>query len=82
MLCVHGVVLWLETSPTLKHSSVPYQYQSVAALASLIFMNSLACRVFRLLRQLSAEDRQCTWLRDAVSSIAFRLNIQRGLDTR
>ena len=77
MLCVHACVLWLETSPDIEHS-IPYQYQGVAIMAGLIVMNSLACRVFRLLRQLKTHDGQFTPPRDVVSTLHFPQNTQRA----
>ena len=81
MLFLHVFVLWLETSHSLEHS-ISYQYQAVALIASLITMNSLACRVFRLLRQLKTGDRQATRFRDVVSTLRFRQTTQREVGTR
>ena len=81
ILCFHGVVLWLETSPDLEHS-ISYQYSALLIVAGLIVMNSLACRVFRLLRQLKTGGRQPTRFRDMVSTMRFRQTTQMELDTR
>ena len=81
IVCFHGVVLWLETSPDIEHS-ISYQYQALFIMAGLIVMNSLACRVFRLLRQLKAGDSQTTRFRDVVSTVRFRHTTQMELDTR
>ena len=77
MLCCYGFILWLENSPTLGRV-VLYQYLVVALMAGLIVMNSLACRVFRLLRHFKTEEGQST----ALSTMAFRRYTQRGVDTR
>ena len=81
ILCFHVVVLWLETSRSLERL-VSYQYQATVLITSLIAMNSLACRVFRLLRQLKAGDSQTTRFRDVVSTVRFRHTTQMELDTR
>ena len=51
-------------------------------MAGLIMMNSLACRVFRLLRQLQTQDGQITPFRDVVSTLRFSQNIQREARAR
>ena len=71
MLFSHGVIFLLEISPNLEHS-ISYQYQGVAIIAGLLLMNSLACRVFRLLRQLRTDDGQITRFRDIVSTLRFQ----------
>ena len=54
LLCFQVCVAWLEfsTSPAPPAS---YQYQAVFLLAAGLVNNSMACRVFRLLRQLKVE---------------------------
>ena len=75
MLCWYGFVLWFENSSTLERL-VLYQYLMAAFMAGLIVMNSLACRVFRLLRNFKAEDGQGTVL----STMVFRQYTQRRVD--
>lgn len=77
ILCFYVVVLWLETSRSLERLA-SYQYQAAVLIASLVVMNSLACRVFRLLRQLNAEDGLTTRFRDIVSTMRFRQFTQGG----
>ena len=77
----HAIVTCLEITPTFQQS-ISYQYQVVAIMADVIVMNSLACRVFRLLRQLKARDGQLTRLRDVISLEGLRQNTQRGVVMR
>ena len=48
MVGIEGFVMALEFLPF--ESTVSYQYQAVAILGGLVFLNTMACRVFRLLR--------------------------------
>ena len=48
MVGIEGFVMALEFLPF--EPTVSYQYQAVAILGGLVFVNSMACRVFRLLR--------------------------------
>ena len=49
-----------------------YQYQAAAIFATILAMNSMACRVFRLLRELNADEG--TIHLDQISTIHFGQN--------
>ena len=50
MICIEGCILTTEFSEYLNYS-IRIQYQIAAQAAGLMLMNSMACRVFRALRQ-------------------------------
>ena len=77
MLCWYGLVLWLENASSLEWFVLD-QYLMVAFMAGLIAMNSLACRVFRLLRNFKVEDGHSTVL----STMVFRHYTQRCVATQ
>ena len=54
MVLVDGFVMFAEFSSPLEPLIV-YQYQAVAIMSGLVLLNTLACRVFRLLRLESGE---------------------------
>ena len=65
MICIEGCILASEFSERLDYS-IRIQYQGAAQAAGLMLMNSIACRVFRLLRQRGYVDE--TTLPSAVTS--------------
>ena len=50
MICIEGCILASEFYERLNYP-IRIQYQGAAQAAGLMLMNSMACRVFRLLRQ-------------------------------
>ena len=50
MICIEGCILASEFSERIEYP-IRIQYQAVAQTAGLMLMNSMACRVFRALRQ-------------------------------
>ena len=55
VLCVHLSFLWAAFSTALKPSA-SYQYQAEFLFATIIAMNAMACRIFRLLRKHMVDD--------------------------
>ena len=65
MICIEGCILASEFYERLDYP-IRIQYQGAAQAAGLMLMNSMACRVFRLLRQRNYIDE--TTLSSVVAS--------------
>ena len=55
LLCLHICVLWADFLPIFG-TLESYQYQAISVFATILAMNSMACRIFRLLRELDADE--------------------------
>ena len=76
MICIEGCILTIEFSENLNYS-IRIQYLAAAQAAGLMLMNSMACRVFRSLRQPSPVEE--TILSSAVASnMVFSTVFRRG----
>ena len=55
MLFIGGFIIAIEYMPGVE-TSVLIQYQTIILIAGLVFVNTLTCRVFRLLRELKLQE--------------------------
>lgn len=76
MACLEGCVLSIEFSTVLE-ASILFQYEAAVLAAGLVFLNSMACRVFRLLRRLKIEGETTIGQSVEMSGMHFR-RISRG----
>lgn len=75
MALIESLVMFINFSHDFE-PLVVYQYQSVAAICGAIFINIMACRVFRLLRSKSHGDTYS----QPNATPAMRLGMLRGGD--
>ena len=68
LFLLHICVLWTEFSPTFEPVAA-YQYQAVSMFAAVLAMNSMACRIFRLLRELNVDEENLLFFQ--MSTIHF-----------
>ena len=67
--CLLIIELWHDPKPL-----IVYQYQTLAHGTALVLMNSMTCRVFRIIRLLKAEEASTSQIDDVVniSTLQFR----------
>ena len=71
LFLLHICVLWARFSPTFAPVAA-YQYQAVSLFAALLAMNSMACRVFRLLREVDVDEEDIPLFQ--ISTIHFDMS--------
>ena len=71
MLGIQGCLLTIMFSASLESITL-IDFGAVAIIGVVVLLNVMACRVFRLLRQLKTQDGQITRFRDIASTLHFR----------